>query len=86
MVLKCSECGGEVRKISNGKFRCTQCGRERTIEESKTIDMGKDSNLSVLMEWNMTLEEILEDERNRSFWYRYFQWRKKVEKIKSKNH
>ena len=49
MVFKCSECGGELKKIGK-MFKCGKCGRERNIEESKTIDMSKTANLDVIME------------------------------------
>lgn len=51
MVLKCSECGGEVRKVGNTTFICTRCGRERKIEDKpKIINMSETANLDIIME------------------------------------
>ena len=51
MCLKCSECGGEVRKVNNKTIMCTQCGRKRVIEEKvETVDMSETAGLSVIME------------------------------------
>jgi len=49
MTLRCSECGGEVKKINN-KLKCTKCGREKAIQETKTVDMSDTAKLSVIME------------------------------------
>jgi hypothetical protein len=49
MTFKCSECGGVVRKCGD-TYRCDKCGRERTFQETKTVDMSENSNLSVIME------------------------------------
>ena len=60
MIFKCSECGGQIETIkvfdrpynkSHNTFRCTQCGRERKIEEKiETIDMSETARLKVIME------------------------------------
>jgi DNA-directed RNA polymerase subunit M/transcription elongation factor TFIIS len=56
MIMKCSECGGDVKTtIQTNSFkvvRCMKCGRERKFEEKiiETIDMSNTANLSVLME------------------------------------
>jgi len=51
MVMKCSECGGEVKKCEK-TYRCIKCGREKKFEEKviETIDMSETANLKVIME------------------------------------
>lgn len=56
MVLKCSECGGEVEQIcimdsSNNivVYRCTKCNKTIKKPDVKIIDM---SGLEIIMEHN----------------------------------
>lgn len=55
MVLKCSECGGEVQEIAIWEidkpntivYHCTGCNKTIKKSDNKTIDM---SGLEVIME------------------------------------